>query len=244
MKTRRNKPHSYLTPDAVLSLWARWITRQLQKGSQPGRPLLLPASRATLAGLRQALRNSATPVGQAPEPQPDTTFMMRSAARSTQIVGHILDTISDEYGALKKPAAFMVRMGRIAWAVVEAAIPRSIPNLLMHYWFSVLLIVEIVMITGGTLIGGSKDVQGLGVKLLVVTLVFRALVEATRLFVQKKPVLRLTAVVVLVVASVFVWLGTIHFRTVIFPGIEKRLVVAKNKIFSQRTGDSKAGGSK
>jgi hypothetical protein len=163
---------------------------------------------------------SATPMGKPPEPQPDRIFMARIAARSTQIVGCILDGISAEYSLSQKPAAIIVRTGRLFWAVVEAAVPRSMANLLMHYWFSVLLIIEMVMIAGGTFISGEKAVQGLGIKLLALTLATRILIEVLRFYLAGQRVFRAILIFAVGLGIIFSWWGTIHFREVIVPGTE------------------------
>lgn len=193
-------------------------------------PPPVPSDADMIKQLRAALKKSATPFGASPKPEPDRVFMMRSAARSTQIVGHMLDSIADDYSFTKKPAAFIVRLGRIAWAVVEAAVPRSIMRLLMRYWFSVLLIAEIVMIAGGTLISKESAAQGLGLKLLVLTLGFRALIEITRLYLGKRRIGRILAGLVLVVVSLFVWWGTIHFRKVVVPDLQKWVIAMKERL--------------
>src|ERR1700675_4381704 len=107
-----------LTPNAILAALSGWISDKL---SPPRHSLDGPPSRAMLDALRAALRQSATPVGASPQPLPDRAFMLRSAARSTEIVGHMLDGISEKYKAFNKPAAFFVKMGRICFAMVEAA---------------------------------------------------------------------------------------------------------------------------
>ena len=171
--------------------------------------------------LRDALRRGATPVNKPPQPEPDRKLMIRSAARSTQIVGRILDGISEHYSLSRKPAGLIVRIGRAFCVLVEAAIPRSIPNLLMHYWFTVLVIVESVMIAGGTVISGEQTVQSLGIKLLVFTLATRALIEVIRFYLVGRQVIRAVSIPVLVVAAVFIWWGTIHLREVVVPSTQK-----------------------
>lgn len=213
-----------LSPSEVLAMLSNWFRRK----SSMQRPRLSSSdSEAMLAGLRHALRNSATPVGAPPTPQPDAGFMLSSAARSTEIFGHMLDTMSSRYAFMKKPAAFFVNMGRICWGVVEAAMPRSIYNLLMRYWFQLLLIVEIVMIVGGTLINSEKSVQALGVKLLILTLVFRALIEMVRLKIGHMRAPRTVVAVVLVLVFIVLWRGVVHVQDDDIPAIEKKLAGAK-----------------
>lgn len=191
-------------------------------------PLTSPASPRILAGLRQALRENATPVGAPPTPEPDTAFMLCAATRSTEIIGHMLDTMSDQYASLmKKPAAFLVRSGRIGWGLVEAAMPRTTYNLLMHYWFKLLLIVELIMIIGGTLISGAKAAQGLGVKLLTLTLIFRALIELMRLYLEHLRISRKLIAVFVLLVFFFLWRGVVQVQDSDIPAIKKKFEGAK-----------------
>jgi hypothetical protein len=205
-------------------MFSNWLRR---KSSNPRPRLSASDSKAMLASLRKALQNSATPVGAPPTPQPDAAFMLTSCARSTEIVGHMLDTMSNRYSFMKKPAAFFVTMGRICWSVVEAAMPRSIPNLLMRYWFQLLLIVEIVMIVGGTLITSEKSIQPLGVKLLILTLVFRALIEMVRLKIGHMRAPRTVVAVVLLVVFVTLWRGVVHVQDDDIPAIKNKFLGEK-----------------
>jgi hypothetical protein len=217
-ETERN-----MSPDHILGLLTAWLRRKLT----PRPPLSYHASTAMLDNLRQALRDNATPVGAAPSPQPDPAFTVRSAARSAEIVGHMMDAMSDKYAVMKNPAAFFVKMGRITWALVEAAIPRSVANLLMRYWFTLLLIVEIVMILGSTFVAQEKTVQALGVKLLALTLLFRAAVEIVGLYLRRLRAPGWAGVVLVSAVLVVFWRGVVHVQDDDIPAIEKRLSAAK-----------------
>jgi hypothetical protein len=91
----------------------------------------------------------------------------------------------------------------------------------MHYWFTVLVIAEGVMIVGGTVISGEQMAQSLGIKLLVLTLTARALIEVMRFYIVGQQIIRAVSVPILVVAAVFIWWGTIHLRKVVVPSTEK-----------------------
>jgi hypothetical protein len=212
-----------MSPSEILALLSDWIRRKLT----PRPPLSYRATPAMLENLRQALRDNATPVDAAPTPPPDSAFLLQSAARSSEIVGHMLDTMSGKYSFMKKPAAFFVSMGRVSWGVVEAAMPRSIYNLLMHYWFSLLLIVEIVIIAGGTFITSDKSVQPLGVKLLVLTLVFRAVIELVRLYIGHMRFPRTVLGLIVLVVFALLWRGVVHVQDDDIPAIERKLQAAK-----------------
>lgn len=196
--------------NAIADSFRRWAAKIATKPRVAARPM---------AQLRAALRASATPVGQIPRPQLDRVTTLRLAARSTAIVGKVLDGISEQYGVSRKPAALIVRAGRIFWTIVEAAVPRSIYNLLMRYWFAVLLLIEGLIILGGTVLSGEKGVQALGLKLLLFTLGVRALIEITHFYLEGRRILRAVLVAVVLLLLTFSWLGFRYFTKNIWPGV-------------------------
>ncbi len=212
-----------LSPTAVLALSFDWIRRKLA----PPPRLSSPATPDMLNDLRKALQRGTTPVGAPPAPKPDPAFMLSSAARSSEIVGHMMDAMSERYSFMKKPAAFFVSMGRVSWGVVEAALPRSMANLLMRYWFKLLLIVEIVMIAGGTLITNDKAVASLGTKLLILTLVFRSVIELVRLYIGRIRASRTVVALVVLVVAAFLWRGVVHVQDDDIPAIRNKLAQQK-----------------
>ena len=96
--------------------------------------------------------------------EPDRTLMMRTLARSTQIIGRTLETIS-ENKALAKQASWITSIGRALWGLVEISVPRSLLELLGKYWQSLLLLIAIILLVGG-LISGQKGVSGAGWSLM------------------------------------------------------------------------------
>jgi hypothetical protein len=100
---------------------------------------------------------------------------LRSVARATTVIGQILEGLTEKYGAGKKYATFVVRVGRIFWGLVEVSVPRSIPNLLFRHWLFLLYLVEIFLILGG-IIFDSGGASNLGWKALGVTLIVDAVV--------------------------------------------------------------------
>ena len=63
--------------------------------------------------------------------EPEST--LRSAARATTVVGKILESMSSNRGVSSKYSMWIVRLGRIFWALVEVAVPRSFPDLLFRH---------------------------------------------------------------------------------------------------------------
>lgn len=93
---------------------------------------------------------------------------LRSAARATTVIGKMLEGLSDKYQRDLKAAAWVTRLGRIFWGLVEVAVPSSIPNLLVHHWLKLLYFFEALLITAGILF--STTARDLGLKALGVTI--------------------------------------------------------------------------
>jgi patatin-related protein len=88
------------------------------------------------------------------EPPPETT--LRSAARATEVVGRMLESLSGARPALapaKRPFRLLVWLGRLFWGLVEVSVPRSLPNLLGRHWLHLLYGFEAFALVLGTLLG-------------------------------------------------------------------------------------------
>jgi hypothetical protein len=83
---------------------------------------------------------------------------LRSAARATTIVGKMLTAVSSDYGSASRYIAWVARLGQIFWALVEVAVPRSLPNLIFRHWIKLLYFFEISLIVGTTLLA-EKSTQ-------------------------------------------------------------------------------------
>jgi patatin-related protein len=101
------------------------------------------------------------------EPEPES--LLRSLARATQVVGNMLDGLSDRYVlASRRVAWWLVMLGRIVWGLIEVAVPRKLGTLIFHYWLRVLYLFEAVLIVGGVLLG-FQSAQKFGILLLAIT---------------------------------------------------------------------------
>jgi patatin-related protein len=96
------------------------------------------------------------------------------ATRATTVVGRMLTHMSDEYALVAKPGAWLTRLGSIAWALVEVAIPRSTANLLGTYWFKLLYAFEAALVVLGVMLL-ETEVRNFGLRALG----FTALVHLT-----------------------------------------------------------------
>lgn len=192
-----------LADGAVAGKQARQTMKQIEEyvraacGSTDINPKLLAVLRGALNtdDLRQAL--ATFEIGR--EPNRKTTLV--NVARSTRIIGRMLDDIGDKYSLLKKPGTLLVQAGSALWGLVEVATPRSIWQLAFRYWFGLLLLFSVVMIAGGTLF--SQPAQSLGFRLLVLALATRLAVSALRTYIQgsKWGARALEALLVLVVLA-------------------------------------------
>lgn len=103
--------------------------------------------------------------------EPDREKTVRSLARATQVTGKILEDVSDDYAIDKKPAAWVTRLGRLFWGLVEVSVPRGIPTIFARHWQRLLLLFSVLMIIGGVMFGesGARNV-GWGVIGLIVVI--------------------------------------------------------------------------
>jgi Protein of unknown function (DUF3376) len=81
----------------------------------------------------------------------DPKMAVRGLSRSTRVVGEMLEDISNQYQVDGKSAAWLTRLGRVFWGLVEVAVPRSLPNLLFRHWVKLLYLFEFLLIAGGWL---------------------------------------------------------------------------------------------
>jgi hypothetical protein len=68
----------------------------------------------------------------------DPQRAMRLLARSTGIVGEMLESLARRYQVRRESVAWVTRLGRVFWGVVEAAVPRSPWNLLTRNFIHLL----------------------------------------------------------------------------------------------------------
>ncbi|HWN09297.1 MAG TPA: patatin-like protein [Pyrinomonadaceae bacterium] len=77
---------------------------------------------------------------------------VRIAARATTVVGKMLENLSSSRRVSTKPALWIARLGRIFWALVEVAVPRSFADLFFRHWLKLIYFLEALLILGGTLL--------------------------------------------------------------------------------------------
>ncbi len=94
---------------------------------------------------------------------------LKSISRSVQVVGRMLGGMSQELsaeGSGKRAAAWITRMGRLLWGLVEVATPHSLPRLFFKYWLALALLTAILMALFGGLVDGGEAVRRFGLYLI------------------------------------------------------------------------------
>ncbi len=100
---------------------------------------------------------------------------LKIISRSTRVVGKLLDGISEEQtgaGLMKRVAAWLVRLGRLLWGLVEVSTPNTIFYGLAGYWLYLLLLISVLMTLGGELIIKNAEVRNYGLLLFLIVVVF------------------------------------------------------------------------
>ena len=115
--------------------------------------------------------------------EPEST--LRSAARATTVVGKILDSLSTRRGVSSKYSMWIVRLGRIFWALVEVAVPRSFPDLIFRHWLKLVYFLEVLLIAGSTLLL-AKEVQQFALTAFGITAAIHLAVTILRDVIQSK----------------------------------------------------------
>jgi patatin-related protein len=76
---------------------------------------------------------------------------LRTLARSTIVIGRMLENIAQEYRLEGRAGAWIARLGRTFWGLVEVAVPGSMAALLFRHWLTLFYLFALLMIAGGTL---------------------------------------------------------------------------------------------
>ena len=85
--------------------------------------------------------------------KPDAKSTLETVTRATTIVGKMFEDLANDYSSSgKQYAAWITRLGQVGWGLVELAAPRTIWNLLFHYWLKLLYLIELILIAGGTIL--------------------------------------------------------------------------------------------
>jgi len=80
----------------------------------------------------------------------------------------MLEALSSRRRVNSKYAAWIARLGQIFWALVEVAVPRSVPNLIFRHWLKLVYFLEALLIALSTLLL-SSEVQRFALTAFAVT---------------------------------------------------------------------------
>ena len=98
------------------------------------------------------------------EPQP----VLRVISRSTQVIGQMLDGISKSRDLPNSQIAWIARLGKGFWGLIEVAAPNSLFNLIFLHWLKLLYFFEVLLVVGSTLLS-RPQVQGFGLMAFAIT---------------------------------------------------------------------------
>ncbi|MBN8731432.1 MAG: patatin-like protein [Acidobacteria bacterium] len=76
----------------------------------------------------------------------------RTLARSTTVVGDILEAIARRTNAGPTPLSGVAHVGRLAWGLIEISTPRRYSELVFRYWMTVLFAVGALLVVLGVLL--------------------------------------------------------------------------------------------
>ena len=86
----------------------------------------------------------------------DPKIMLRSIARSTQVIGKMFEDMANQNQLEGKRLAWIARMGQFFWGLVEVAVPGSLLNLLFFHWLKIIYSFEIFLIVSAILLGQEE----------------------------------------------------------------------------------------
>jgi len=92
----------------------------------------------------------------------DPKLMLRSIARSTQVIGKMFEDMANQRQMEGKRLAWIARFGQFFWGLVEVAIPGSLMNLFFHHWLKVIYAFEVFLIVASILLNADSAITKLG----------------------------------------------------------------------------------
>ncbi len=103
-------------------------------------------------------------------------LMLRSIARSTQVIGKMFEDMADQHQLEGKRLAWIARMGQFFWGLVEVAVPGSTLNLLFLHWLKILYAFEVFLIAASILVNADPKVTHFGWTILALTATLNVIV--------------------------------------------------------------------
>src|SRR6185436_3349075 len=101
----------------------------------------------------------------------DPKPLLTTISRSTQIIGKVFENVADGHQLDGKNFAWIARLGKIFWGLVEVAVPDTVRNLMLNHLLSVIYAFEVFVIVGGLLLSSQSALQfgwtALGITIVV-----------------------------------------------------------------------------
>jgi patatin-related protein len=144
---------------------------------------------------------------------------LETVGRATTVVGKMFEDLAANYKVGGNFSSLIARCGQFFWSLVEVSVPRSIPNLLFHYWLKLLYLFEVLLIAGSTLLLNST-VQKYGLLLFGITIaihfavwVLGSVITARKGWLSLLRTLGVAVVAVFLIVGVLGVLGMLGFAT-------------------------------
>ncbi len=137
---------------------------------------------------------------------PDPEVMVELLARSTRIIGKMLEGVAEKHHINSKRVAWVTRLGQLFWGLVEVAVPGSFWNLFFRHWIKLLYAFEAFLIVGGVLLPDS-GMESFGLVALAVTGTTQAFVKLLGDYMRTgrfKLLRSVSGLLLILLASVFV----------------------------------------
>jgi len=131
--------------------------------------------------------------------QPDREVSARTVARSTTIIGLMLEGIAERRRVSKEPGAIVARFGRVVWGLVELSAPQSLWRVFGRHWISLLYAIGILMAIGGY-IAGTPAVAGAGLRVVGITVLLNVAVYGLNAWMRRRS--RKAILVVIAVSAI------------------------------------------
>jgi patatin-related protein len=151
----------------------------------------------------------------------DPKLMLRSMARSTQVIGKMFEDMANQRGLEGKRLAWIARLGQLFWGLVEVAVPNSLMNLFFRHWLKVIYVFEVFLLVASILLGADPAITKFAWTLLGLTLTLTVVVLLVSDYIRGRGRwLRILSV--LAIAAVF-FFAVLGFGEVIGWGLKDKL---------------------
>jgi patatin-related protein len=141
----------------------------------------------------------------------DPKVVLRSIARSTQVIGKMFEDMANTHQLEGKRLAWIARLGQFFWGLVEVAVPGSLLNLFFLHWLKIIYAFEVFLIVASILLG-QKDVTRFGWTAFALTAALNVIVVLLGDYIRGRG--KWWRILLLLFAVVFLFFATIGFGEV------------------------------